>query len=77
MCGGGDAGGSEQHVCKVILVISLSLSQAEQEPYYREMITAILRFEDDFKTKDYLKNPGDLKQKDNLKKKTALKFQLQ
>ena len=29
---GGDAGGggSEQHVCKVILVISLSLSQAEQ-----------------------------------------------
>ena len=30
VCGGGDAGGSEQHVCKVILVISLSLSQAEQ-----------------------------------------------
>ena len=32
LCGGGDAGGggSEQHVCKVILVISLSLSQAEQ-----------------------------------------------
>ena len=30
VCGGGDAAGSEQHVCKVILVISLSLSQAEQ-----------------------------------------------
>ena len=30
VCGGGDGGGSEQHVCKVILVISLSLSQAEQ-----------------------------------------------
>ena len=30
VCGGGDAGGAEQHVCKVILVISLSLSQAEQ-----------------------------------------------
>ena len=29
-CGGGDGGGAEQHVCKVILVISLSLSQAEQ-----------------------------------------------
>ena len=29
VCGGGDAVGSEQHVCKVILVISLSLSQAE------------------------------------------------
>ena len=31
MCGGGDAGGSEQHVCKVILVISLSLGHAEQK----------------------------------------------
>ena len=31
VCGGGYAGGSEQHVCKVILVISLSLSQAEQK----------------------------------------------
>ena len=30
VCGGGDWGGAEQHVCKVILVISLSLSQAEQ-----------------------------------------------
>ena len=30
VCGGGDGGGAEQHVCKVILVISLSLSQAEQ-----------------------------------------------
>ncbi len=30
VCGGGEGGGSEQHVCKVILVISLSLSQAEQ-----------------------------------------------
>ena len=30
VCGCGDAGGSEQHVCKVTLVISLSLSQAEQ-----------------------------------------------
>ena len=30
VCGGGDAGGSKQHVCKVILVISISLSQAEQ-----------------------------------------------
>ena len=26
VCGGEDAGGSEQHVCKVILVMSLSLS---------------------------------------------------
>ena len=31
VCGGGDGGGAEQHVCKVILVISLSLSQAEQK----------------------------------------------
>ena len=30
VCGGGDAGGSEQHVWKVILVIRLGLSQAEQ-----------------------------------------------
>ena len=30
VCGGGDGGGAEQHVCKEILVISLSLSQAEQ-----------------------------------------------
>ena len=30
VCGGEDAGGAEQHVCKVILVISLSLNQAEQ-----------------------------------------------
>ena len=30
VCGGGDGRGSEQHVCKVILVISLSLSQAKQ-----------------------------------------------
>ena len=30
VCGGGDGGGAEQHVCKVILVISLSLSQADQ-----------------------------------------------
>ena len=28
--GGGGGRGSEQHVCKVILVISLSLSKAEQ-----------------------------------------------
>ena len=31
VCGGGDGGGAEQHVSKVILVISLSLSQAEQK----------------------------------------------
>ena len=31
VCGGGDTGGSEQHVCKVILVIRLSLSEAEQK----------------------------------------------
>ena len=30
VCGGGVAGGSEQYVCQVILVISLILSQAEQ-----------------------------------------------
>ena len=30
VCGGGETGGAEQHVCKVILVSSLSLSQAEQ-----------------------------------------------
>ena len=30
VCGGGGGRASEQHVCKVILVISLSLSQAEQ-----------------------------------------------
>ena len=29
VCGGGQGEGSEQHVCKVILVISLNLSQAE------------------------------------------------
>ena len=37
VCGGGDAAGSEQHVCKVILVISLSLSQAEQYSCSRHM----------------------------------------
>ena len=31
VCGGGDGGRGEQHVCKVILVTSLSLSQAEQQ----------------------------------------------
>ena len=31
VCGGGDAGRAEQHVFKLILVISLSLSQAEQQ----------------------------------------------
>ena len=30
VCVGGEGGRSEQHVCKVTLVISLSLSQAEQ-----------------------------------------------
>ena len=30
VCGGGGGRASEQHVCKLILVISLSLSQAEQ-----------------------------------------------
>ena len=30
VCGGGEGLRSEQHVCKVILVISLSLSKAEQ-----------------------------------------------
>ena len=30
VCGGGDRGGAEQHACKVFLVISLSLTQAEQ-----------------------------------------------
>ena len=31
VCGVGEGRGSEQHVCKVKLVISLSLSQAEQQ----------------------------------------------
>ena len=35
--GGGGGRGSEQHVCKVILVISLSLSQAEQLKIMNEM----------------------------------------
>ena len=40
VCGGGDAGGSKQHVCKVILVISLSLGQAEQN--YELLIVILL-----------------------------------
>ena len=37
VCGGGDARGVEQHVCKVILVISFSISQAEQYKHGSKM----------------------------------------